>query len=110
MGRGRPPRSEIRQRIVEILHYLGSGYGYDIHRIYIQLFPPCTRESIYYHLRKGVSIGEFIVEEVRLEKGNYSWGSSVEKTYYSIGPHAKALGIAEVKEWIDKHPQTLRRT
>ncbi|MBI4448605.1 hypothetical protein HY641_01070 [Candidatus Woesearchaeota archaeon] len=102
MTRGRPTGSDIRQRIVEILHYIGSGYGYEIHRIYIQIFLPCTRESIYYHLRKGVALGEFVIDEVKLEKGEYSWGSTVEKTYYSLGPHAKPIGLLEVKEWMKK--------
>ena len=102
MKRGRPVKSEIRQNIIEILHFLGKGYGYQIAKIYRQIFPACTREVIYYHLKKGVKLGEIEVNEVKKEKGEYSWGEVVEKIYYSLGPNAKALGMDRVKDEITK--------
>ncbi len=108
MARGRPAKSEIRQRIIDILHVIGSGYGYDIHKIYIQIFRPCTRESVYYHLKKGVAIGELAVQETILEKGDYSWGSTVEKTYYILGPNATPREDEDIKRWAEKH-QRLRK-
>lgn len=88
MPRGRPTKSEIRQRIVDILQQVGEAYGYKIHKIYCDIFPKCTREVVYYHLRKGVKLQEFIIKEVKLEKGDYSWGNAVEKIYYALGPKA----------------------
>jgi hypothetical protein len=88
MTRGRPIGSQIRQRIVDILHSMGSGYGYEIHKRYKDLFPNVTLRVIYYHLRKGVEIGEFKVKLVKQEKGDYSWGSHAEKIYYALGPKA----------------------
>ena len=102
MKRGRPIGSEIRQNIIEILAVKGRGYGYEIHKIYITLFPPCTRENVYYHLRKGVSLGEFDIEEVKQEKGEYSWGTVVEKKYYKLGTNAKPKGDPRVKEYFEK--------
>ena len=98
MKRGRPIGSNIRKNIAEILLYLGKGYGYQIAKIYNQVFPECTREVIYYHLRKGTAIGEFILEEIALEKGSYSWGENVEKIYYSLGPHATPQGLTHVEK------------
>ncbi|MBI4017261.1 MAG: hypothetical protein HY363_06235 [Candidatus Aenigmarchaeota archaeon] len=89
MPRGRPTRSIIRQNIVNILAVIGKAYGYQIHKLYIRLYAPCTREVIYYHLKKGAQLGEFVLEEIKQEKGEYSWGTSVEKNYYRIGPNAK---------------------
>jgi len=102
MGRGRPVKSAIRQNIVEILNVKGEMYGYDIYRIYREVFPSITLRSIYYHLKKGVSTGEFIVKEVRKEKGNFSWGGETEKTYYALGPKAQVKGDSKVKDYLKK--------
>ena len=97
--RGRPVKSEIRQNIVEMLRVTGPQYGYKIHKFYNELFPGCTRENIYYNLRKGVTVGEFELSEVKLEKGEYSWGTVVEKKYYKLGPKASPKGLTRVEEF-----------
>lgn len=99
---GRPIGSPIRQNIVEILYFLEKGYGYQIHKIYNQIFTPCTNEVIYYHLKKGVSTGEFELEEIKTEKGNYSWGESVEKYYYKLGKQANPQINDKIKEFFEK--------
>ncbi len=98
-GRGRPVSSQIRQNIVEILFHMGKAYGYDIYKHYIALFPKVTMRSIYYHLKKGVDIGEFEIENIQKEKGEYSWGETAEKIYYRLGPAAKPKSKKEVKEY-----------
>jgi len=102
MPKGRPVKSEIRQNIVEILYFMKEGYGYDIYRIYKALFPKVTMRSIYYHLKKGVSLGEFKVHKIQKEKGNYSWGGEVEKIYYALGEKANPSMNQRVKEYFDK--------
>jgi len=87
--RGRPSKSEIRQNITDMLFYMGKAYGYELYKKYLMIFPKCTREVIYYHLKKGVVLGEFAVAEVRQEKGDFSWGGVAEKTYYELGPNAQ---------------------
>ena len=94
--RGRPVRSDIRQNIIEMLSVTGPEYGYRIHRFYNELFPPCTRENIYYNLRKGVSVGELELSEIKEEGGKYSWGNIVEKKYYRLGPKAVPKGNIRV--------------
>lgn len=98
MPRGRPVRSEIRQNIVELLFHLQKGYGYQIAKQYNTLFPPVTQRSIYYHLRKGVLTGEFLVHKIEEERGDFSWGSIAEKTYYALGKEALPKGDARVTE------------
>ena len=100
--RGRPTFSQIRQNIVEILYFLDKGYGYDIYKTYRALFPKVTLRSIYYHLKKGTRIGEFKVNKVKLEKGDFSWGDQVEKIYYTLGPNAKPTCLKNVKEFLKK--------
>lgn len=102
MGRGRPIKSAIRQNIVEILAVKGEAYGYDIYRVYREVFPSITLRSIYYHLKKGVSTGEIIVKEIKKEKGNFSWGGETEKKYYALGPKAQAKGDQRVKDFFKK--------
>ncbi|MBI2135841.1 hypothetical protein HYU06_02105 [Candidatus Woesearchaeota archaeon] len=100
--RGRPVHSVIRQNIVEILYFLQKGYGYDIYRIYCDLFPKVTLRSIYYHLRKGVSLEELKIEKVAVEHGDYSWGTQVEKIYYSLGKNAQPKLIDAVKRYFEE--------
>ena len=102
MGRGRPVKSDIRQNIIEILAVSGKAYGYLIHKWYNQIFPPCTRENIYYNLKKGVALGELKIEEIKQEKGEYSWGTIVEKKYYTLGTKAQPKGDSRVKEFFAK--------
>ncbi|MBI3032092.1 hypothetical protein HYY69_01345 [Candidatus Woesearchaeota archaeon] len=103
--RGRPIFSPIRQNLIEILFFLGKGYGYELHKIYNSLFPKCTNRVVYYHLRKGVSLEEFKLEKVKVEHGNYSWGSTAEKSYYSLGKSAQPKQDQRIKEWLDKNRQ-----
>jgi hypothetical protein len=105
MPRGRPVRSEIRQNMVDLLEHMKSGYGYDIYKAYVAVFPKVTLRSIYYHLKKGVSLTEFSISKIEKEKGDFSWGSEVEKIYYSLGPSAKPTGNERVKEYFEKKRQ-----
>jgi len=102
MGKGRPVFSNIRQNIIEILYFMKSGYGYEIYKSYREIFPNVTMRVIYYHLKKGKSIGEFKVSKIERVKGNYSWGPEAEKTYYSLGPNAKPTMNKQVKEFFEK--------
>ena len=101
MKRGRPVKSEVRQNIVEMLAIMGKAYGYEIHRFYNELFPACTRENVYYNLRKGVKLGIFEIAEIKAEKGDYSWGNIVEKKYYKLGPTAEPRGDDRVRKFFE---------
>ncbi|MCH8329474.1 MAG: hypothetical protein IIB81_03715 [Nanoarchaeota archaeon] len=102
MPKGRPVKSEIRQNIVEILYFMKEGYGYEIYKSYIVIFPKVTMRSIYYHLKKGVDLNEFKVSKIEKEKGNYSWGGEAEKIYYSLGEAAKPTVNEKAKEYFEK--------
>ena len=102
MPRGRPTQSEIRKNLIEILFVKGKEYGYNLHKYYVKIFAPCTREVVYYHLKKGMQLGEFVLDEVKREEGTYSWGGVVEKKYYKLGPNAKPKGDPKVKEFFEK--------
>ncbi len=100
MAKGRPVKSEIRQNIIEILFFLKEGYGYDIYKIYQNIFPNATMRSIYYHLKKGTELREFKINKIEKERGDFSWGSEVEKIYYALGQNAKPIGNERVKEFL----------
>ena len=102
MARGRPVKSAIRQNIVEILYFMKEGYGYDIYKAYVSIFPIVTMRSIYYHLNKGVITKEFKIKKIKTEKGNYSWGKTVEKVYYALGKNAKPSMSERVKKYFEK--------
>ncbi len=101
MPRGRPVKSQIRQNIIEILYFIKQGYGYEIYKIYREVYPPVTLRSIYYHLRKGKDLGEFKIHKIKSEKGNYSWGPEAEKIYYSLGKEAKPKADIKVKKFLE---------
>ena len=103
MPRGRPIKSEIRQNIVEILYFMKQGYGYEIYKAYVAIFPKVTMRSIYYHLKKGALLHEFKVSKIEKEKGNYSWGPEAEKIYYSLGGNAKPAGNEKAKAYFDRN-------
>ena len=100
--RGRPVRSEIRQNIIDLLVYMDKAYGYEVYKHYIALFPKCTRESVYYHLKKGVSLNEFEIAGVKQEKGDFSWGPVSVKTYYKLGSKANPRKNKKVQEHFKK--------
>ena len=102
MPKGRTIKSDIRQNMVEILFFMKQGYGYEIYKVYIAIFPKVTMRSIYYHLKKGTALGEFKVDKIEKEKGNYSWGGEAEKIYYALGDNAKPTGNEKAKEYFDK--------
>ncbi len=100
--RGRPIGSQIRKNIIEILYFLGEGYAYDIYKTYKQIFPNVTMRSIYYHLKKGVSLGEIKINKIVKEQGEFSWGSTVEKTYYALGDQANPSGLERVRNMLQE--------
>ena len=100
MNKGRPTKSTIRQNIVEILYYLGRGYGYQLCKIYNEVFPQVTQRSIYYHLWKGLQTKEILVHKIEQEKGDFSWGQMVEKKYYMLGSRAQPKGERRVQEFL----------
>ncbi len=102
MTRGRPVKSQIRQNIIELLFFLKEGYGYDIYRHYKEIFPPVSMRVIYYHLKKGTDLGEFKINKIIKENGNFSWGNEAEKIYYSLGQEAHPVGNERVKEAIER--------
>jgi hypothetical protein len=104
--RGRPVRSEVRQNLIDILAVAQSGYGYELHKYYIEIFGPITRETIYYNLKKGVDLKEFIIKEVKQEVGEYSWGKLVEKTYYALGPNSTPRKNPAISAYFARSTQT----
>ncbi len=87
--RGRPTFSPIRNNLVELIYFMGSSYGYDIYKKYIEIFPKTTMRSIYYHLNKGSKLGVFVVSKVEEVKGDYSWGIGVRRVNFKLGPNAQ---------------------
>ncbi|HIJ99414.1 TPA: hypothetical protein H1011_01150 [archaeon] len=85
-GRGRPVGSPIREKIKQILGALGCAYGYKIHKIYLLAFEPLEARQIYYHLKKGVQQDEFKEYGIEKIQGNYTWGSTSTRKYYSLDP------------------------
>jgi len=107
MARGRPVGSIVRQNMIEILYFLHSSHGYHIFKVYKQLYPKITLRAIYYHLRKGQDIGEFEVDTIHKEKGDYSWGGEAEKIYYKLGKNAKPRIDQRIKALLDSKPELL---
>jgi len=95
-GRGRPAFSPIRNNLVELLFFVGTGYGYELYKKYVQIFHNTTMRSIYYHLNKGVELGVFKVDKVEIIKGDYSWGEGVRRVVFTLGENAKPKGDTRI--------------
>ena len=95
MARGRPIKTEIREKIASILSQTGCAYGYEIYKLYKEMFEPVSLRNIYYNLKKGTSTGEFIILEAKRESGEYTWGTESEHIYYGLGPYASAFNMTE---------------
>jgi hypothetical protein len=102
MARGRPVRSQVRENMIEILYFKTPLCGYDLYKIYIEIFPKVTMRNIYYHLKKGTTLNEIEVQEVKKVQGNYSWGPEAEKIYYKLGHKANPKADTRVKKYFDK--------
>jgi hypothetical protein len=107
--RGRPIGSSIRQNLVEILYFRKKAYGYELYKDYCELFPEVTLRVIYYHLKKGVSLKEFELESIKMEKGDYSWGGEAEKKYYKLGSEAHVKADRRVKSYFEKKAKATKR-
>ncbi len=99
MALGRPIGSEIRQNILKIIGIMGRAHGYEIYKHYNNIFPAVHIRSIYYHLKKATSISEVEIIEIKLEEGDYSWGKSAEKIYYSLGKNANVSDLAVTRDY-----------
>lgn len=99
--KGRPIGSKVRENIVNILLFMKKGYGYEVHKVYLDLFPGVSQRLIYYHLKKGLSRDEFEVEAIKKEEGVYSWGNNAEKTYYKLGKNANPRIIKKIKKYFE---------
>lgn len=105
--RGRPSKSKIRNRIASILQYINSSYGYDLYKKYRFLFGEAKMRTVYYNLRKGVMLNEFIVSDIKREIGEYTWGSETERVYYTNGPYANPVQLDEIQiKKLEKYEKT----
>lgn len=99
MKRGRPSRSIVRDRLVEILFVKGEETAYNLYKDYINIFGKCSQRNIYYQLQKGVSLDLFQINDVVDEKGDFSWGDVARKVYYKLGKLAKPILSEEVTKY-----------
>lgn len=102
MKRGRPTKSIVRNRLVEMLYVLGRETAYNLHKFYLDIFGKISQRNVYYQLQKGVDLDLFQVEEKLDEKGNFSWGEVARKTYYKLGKAASPQIDKNVVEYF-KH-------
>ena len=47
-------------------------------------------------------MGEFEIDKVEREQGEFSWGNVAEKTYYRLGKNAQPRGDERVKGLVGK--------
>ena len=97
----RKPGSPVRKRLIELINVVGPCHGYKLYKYYIEFYPKVTMRNIFYHLKKGTDLGEFVIYSQEHVTGEYSWGSHAEKIEYTLGPEAKPRG--------DKRLETLKK-
>ena len=100
--RGRSLGSPIRDNLIELLHFIGPSYGYSLFKNYKKVWGNVSLRSIYHHLSKGVDLGLFEVKGVEKAKGEYSWGSGVQRTVYKLSSGTVAKKDPIIKETLKK--------
>lgn len=100
--RGRPRGSQTRDRVADILSVAKRATGYELFKVYREVFGSITSRSIYYNLHQGVILDVFELDEIATEAGEYSWGSKAEKKYYTLGRKAKVSVDDELAQHIAK--------
>ncbi|MFH1650206.1 MAG: hypothetical protein ABIA93_06670 [Candidatus Woesearchaeota archaeon] len=103
MKRGRPKGSRIRQNIVNLLAVLGESHGYILWKAYKAVYGEVSQRSIYYQLKEGIGTGELKVSRIVKEQGDFTWGSTVEKTMYGLGQSANPQISKELKDSLSAH-------
>lgn len=98
MGKGRPSKSVVRDRLVEMLFIVGSMTAYDAYKHYLKLFGNVSQRNVYYQLERGEALGIFS-RDVVTEQGEYTWGSSAKKVYYSLTDKAKPHINKDVRDY-----------
>ena len=96
---GRPKKSLIRDRLVNILSILGEVHGYKLWKIYNSIYDNITSRVVYYHLDVGNDIDLFDVKKVKIKKGNYSWGKNSEIIVYKLSKNANPNPERSLKEY-----------
>lgn len=81
---GRPVGSNVRTNIINLLSTEGPMHGYDLYQKYLKYYPKVSMRLIYYHLKKGVSLGELKIHKVIHKRGEFSWGSEVQNIVYAV--------------------------
>jgi hypothetical protein len=84
----------------QIVDALGKAYGYEVYKIYTNVFEPVSIRSMYYHFRRGVELGEFINVGQKQEKGPYTWGRESTHIYYSLGDAANHKANVELQKQV----------
>lgn len=92
---GRPLKTEIREKIASILAQVGQSYGYEIYKIYQNVFGTVNLRNLYYNIKKGLELGEFMIIDIKREVGSFTWGGESQHIYYAVGPYARTRQLTE---------------
>ena len=98
MAKGRPLKTEIRENIASILKHTNIAYGYQIYKIYKDIFGNISLRNLYYNLKKGAELGEFVLINIKKEEGYFTWGNEAEHKYYTLGPYALLKKANEIQK------------
>ena len=93
--------SPVRKNLIELLYIGGKMTAYDAYKHYIQIFAKTSQRNVYYQLEAGEAKGEFSVE-TKEESGDYGWGKTAIKNYYTVGKSASPTINPEVKAYFEK--------
>ncbi len=84
--------------MINLIFALGNAHGYQLYKEYCRKYTKVHMRSIYYNLKKGLETGEFVTHKISTEQGNFSWGNSAEKIYYSLGKNAEVNSDEKVRK------------
>ena len=103
-----------RENILKILYIGGSMYGYEVYKIYKEVYGEVLLRTIYYHLKACEKRGELKAKKIVGVLGGFTWGYETDRIYYELkeGVEEKLkMNIEEIKaikNAVNKHKKDLR--
>jgi hypothetical protein len=95
-GKGRPPKIENYQQLVDLVSLSGPIYGYALYKIFKHTFPKISMRLFYYRMKYSVDHQMLEVYATVAAPGEYSWGELSKRRWVRLGPAAKPNPSADV--------------
>ena len=85
-------------------------YGYEIYKVYKEVYGDVLLRSIYYNLKKALEEGSIEVKKVVGVLGDFTWGPETDRVYYVVKKDVEMSKeeMNEIKKALRAHKKSVR--